>query len=51
MFFHVKGKGNKNAQDLANGQAVKYTEGRNDKGPCAENVGPIAGVRTLAFSC
>ena len=51
MFFRVKGKGNKNAQGLANGQAVKYTEGRNDKGPCAENVGPIAGVRSLEFWC
>ena len=49
MFFHVKGKGNKNAQGLANGQAVKYTEGRNEKGRV--NAGPIAGVRSLAFSC
>ena len=44
MFFHVKGKGNKNAEGLANGQAVQYTEGRNDKGLCAENVDLIAGA-------
>jgi hypothetical protein len=33
-YFHPfrSGKGNKNAQGLANGQAVKYTEGRNEKG-------------------
>ncbi len=45
MFFHVKGEGN--AQGLAGGQAVKYTEGRNYKGVCAQNVCPIAGVCSL----
>jgi hypothetical protein len=45
VFFHVKGKGNKNARVLARGQSVKYTQGQNHGGACAENVDLIAGGR------
>ncbi len=50
MFFHVKGKGNKNARGLARGQSVKYTQGQNHGGVCAENVDLIAGGRDGRFA-
>ena len=46
VFFHIRGKGNKNVQGLSDGQAVKYTQGVNAKGVYAENIVPIAGMRT-----
>jgi hypothetical protein len=51
VFFHARGKGNKNVLGLARGLAVKYSEIRGDKGVCAENVSPIAGVCVFAFKC
>ncbi len=46
VFFHMLGKGNKNVKGLPYGQAVKYTQGVNAKGAYAENIVPIAGMRT-----
>ena len=38
LFFHIAGAGNASVQALVKGQAVSYTEGRNNKGVCAENI-------------
>ena len=38
LFFHIAGAGNASVQALVKGQAVTYTEGRNNKGVCAENI-------------
>ena len=46
IFFHIHGKGNKNAEGLFYGQAVKYSQGVSAKGVCAENIVAITGVRT-----
>ncbi len=51
MYFHVRGKGNENVLGLARGLAVKYSESRSDKGVCAENVSPVAGVCVYLRSC
>ena len=44
VYFNVKDKGNESVKSLTKGRAVRYTERHSDKGVCAENVNPIAGV-------
>ena len=51
MYFHVRDKGNENVLGLARGLVVKYSKSRIDKGVCAENVSPIAGVCVYLRSC
>jgi CspA family cold shock protein len=41
LFFHSKALQGVSFDELHEGQKVSYTEGRSDKGPCAENVRPI----------
>ena len=38
LFFHSKALKGVSFDELREGQKVSYTEGRSDKGPCAENV-------------
>ena len=40
LFFHSKALQGCTFDDLREGQQVTFTEGRSDKGPCAENVRP-----------
>ena len=40
LFFHSKALQGCTFDDLREGQQVTFTEGRGDKGPCAENVRP-----------
>jgi cold shock protein len=41
LFFHSSSLQGVSFNDLKEGQKVSYTEGRGQKGPCAENVKPI----------
>ena len=41
MFFHSSSVEGVTFEDLREGQKVSYTPGRNQKGPCAENVKPV----------
>jgi cold shock protein len=41
LFFHSSSLQGVGFDDLQEGQRVSYTEGRGQKGPCAENVKPI----------
>lgn len=41
LFFHSSSVQGVSFSDLREGQKVSYTEGRGQKGPCAENVKPI----------
>lgn len=41
LFFHSSSLVGVSYDDLREGQRVSYTEGRGQKGPCAENVKPI----------
>ncbi len=41
LFFHKSSLQGVDFDDLQEGQRVSYTEGRGQKGPCAENVNPI----------
>jgi CspA family cold shock protein len=53
LFFHSKSLQGVSFEQLQEGERVSYTEGRSDKGPCAENVqvkwtpeaGQVAGQR------
>jgi len=38
LFFHSKNLQGVSFEQLQEGQRVSYTEGRSEKGPCAENV-------------
>jgi CspA family cold shock protein len=38
LFFHSSSLQGVSFEDLHEGQKVSYTEGRGQKGPCAENV-------------
>ena len=38
MFFHMSNLEGVRYEELHEGQQVSYTEGRGQKGPCAENV-------------
>ena len=38
LFFHSKNLHGVSFEQLQEGQRVSYTEGRSEKGPCAENV-------------
>ena len=38
LFFHSSTLEGVNFEELQEGQRVSYTEGRGQKGPCAENV-------------
>lgn len=40
LFFHSKALQGVSFDELHEGQKVTFTEGRSDKGPCAENVRP-----------
>jgi CspA family cold shock protein len=40
LFFHSSSLQGVSFDDLQEGQKVTYTEGRGQKGPCAENVKP-----------
>lgn len=40
LFFHSSAVQGCSFDDLREGQKVTYTEGRGQKGPCAENVTP-----------
>ena len=40
LFFHMSALQGVQFDDLQEGQRVTYTEGRGQKGPCAENVKP-----------
>jgi cold shock protein len=40
LFFHSSSLQGVSYDDLQEGQKVTYTEGRGQKGPCAENVKP-----------
>ncbi len=46
VFFHIRGKGNKNVEGLSHGQAVKYTQGVSAKGARAENIVPAKWEKT-----
>ncbi len=41
LFFHSSALQGVSFNELHEGQKVSYTEGRGQKGPCAENVKPI----------
>ena len=41
LFFHSSSLQGVRFEELREGQKVSYTEGRGQKGPCAENVKPI----------
>lgn len=41
LFFHSSSVQGVSFEDLHEGQKVTYTEGRGQKGPCAENVTPV----------
>lgn len=41
LFFHAKNLQGVSFEELHEGQKVSYTEGRGQKGPCAENVKPV----------
>jgi CspA family cold shock protein len=41
LFFHSSSLQGVSYDDLQEGQKVSYTEGRGQKGPCAENVKPM----------
>ncbi|QDT48940.1 Cold shock-like protein CspLA [Symmachiella dynata] len=41
LFFHNSALQGVRYDDLHEGQRVSYTEGRGQKGPCAENVKPV----------
>ena len=41
LFFHSSALQGVSFEELHVGQKVSYTEGRGQKGPCAENVKPI----------
>ena len=41
LFFHSNSVQGCTFDDLHEGQAVSFTEGKGPKGPCAENVKPI----------
>lgn len=40
LFFHSSSLEGVEFEELQEGQRVSYTEGRGQKGPCAENVKP-----------
>ena len=42
LFFHSSSLQGVRFEELREGQKVTYTEGRGPKGPCAENVTPVA---------
>ncbi len=41
LFFHSSSLEEVSYDQLQEGQRVTYTEGRGQKGPCAENVKPV----------
>ena len=41
LFFHAKSLQDVSFDELYEGQKVSFTEGRGQKGPCAENVKPL----------
>jgi CspA family cold shock protein len=41
LFFHSSSLQGVGFEELREGQRVSYTEGRGQKGPCAENVKPV----------
>lgn len=41
LFFHHSSVVGSSFDDLREGQRVSFTEGRGQKGPCAENVKPV----------
>ena len=41
LFFHSSSVQGVSFEQLHEGQAVSFTEGRGPKGPCAENVKPL----------
>ena len=41
LFFHSSSLEGVSFDELREGQKVSYTEGRGEKGPCAENVKPV----------
>ena len=41
LFFHSSSLEGVSFDDLREGQRVSFTEGRGQKGPCAENVKPV----------
>ena len=41
LFFHSSALEGVSFEELREGQRVSYTEGRGQKGPCAENVKPV----------
>jgi cold shock protein len=41
LFFHSSSLQGVTFEELREGQKVSYTEGRGQKGPCAENVKPV----------
>ena len=41
MFFHSSNLEGVSYEELQEGQRVSYTEGRRQKGPCADNVKPV----------
>jgi cold shock protein len=41
LFFHSSSVQGVSFTELHEGQRVSYTEGREQKGPCAENVKPV----------
>lgn len=41
LFFHSSAVQGVRYADLHEGQKVSFTEGRGQKGPCAENVKPV----------
>ncbi|MGA2063207.1 MAG: cold shock domain-containing protein [Thermoguttaceae bacterium] len=41
LFFHSSALLGVSFNELHEGQKVSYTEGRGQKGPCAENVKPV----------
>ena len=38
LFFHKSAMQNATFEELREGQAVEFDEGKSEKGPCAENV-------------
>ena len=41
LFFHSSSLEGVSFDELREGQTVSFTEGRGQKGPCAENVKPV----------